>query len=35
VQEEEIAYQDVAARCQDTTTADRLRASRNLIGGLR
>jgi hypothetical protein len=35
VQEEEIAYQDVAAKCQDTVAADRLRASRNLIGGIR
>ena len=35
VQEEEIAYQDVAAKCQDTEAADRLRASRNLIGGIR
>ena len=35
VKEEEIAYQDVAAKCQDTAAADQLRASRNLIGGIR
>jgi hypothetical protein len=35
VQEEEIAYQDVAARCQDTEAADRLRASRALFGSIR
>lgn len=35
VQEEEIAYQDVAAKCQDTEAADQLRSSRNLIGSIR
>jgi len=35
VREEEFAYQDVAAKCQSTETADQLRASQNLIGGIR
>jgi hypothetical protein len=35
VREEEVAYQDVAAKCTDTTAADKLRASYNLIGGVR
>ena len=35
VQEEEIAYQDVAAKCLNTEAADELRASRNLIGNIR
>jgi uncharacterized membrane protein YcjF (UPF0283 family) len=35
VQEEEIAYQDVAAKCQDTEATDRLRTSKNLIGSIR
>jgi uncharacterized membrane protein YcjF (UPF0283 family) len=35
VREEEIAYQDVAAKCQDTEAADQLRASKNLIGSIR
>jgi uncharacterized membrane protein YcjF (UPF0283 family) len=35
VQEEELAYQDVAAKCQDTEAADRLREKQNLIGGIR
>ena len=35
VREEELAYQDVAAKCQDTEAADQLRASQNLIGSIR
>jgi hypothetical protein len=35
VQEEEFAYQDVAAKCQSTEAADRLRTSQHLIGGIR
>jgi hypothetical protein len=35
VQEEELAYQDVAARCQSTESADLLRAKQNLIAGIR
>ena len=35
VREEEVAYQDVAAKCQNTETADQLRSSANLIGSIR
>jgi uncharacterized membrane protein YcjF (UPF0283 family) len=35
VQEEEVAYQDVAAKCQDTSVSDRLRTSSHLIGRIR
>jgi uncharacterized membrane protein YcjF (UPF0283 family) len=35
VREEELAYQDVAAKCQDTEAADQLRASQHLIGNIR
>lgn len=35
VREEELAYQDVAAKCQDTKPADDLRASQTLFGNIR